>query len=120
MQAHDFRALMQTDPHFEDDTRSAAFWMTGSFNEGSSWIGRFTGESPWERHATSDEFIHVVEGTVRITLKTEDGEESCDVPAGSHATVPMNVWHRVASVDGEVVIFGVTPCPTDHSEGDPT
>jgi quercetin dioxygenase-like cupin family protein len=29
--------------------------------------------SPWERHPTSDELLHVLEGEVEIILMTDDG-----------------------------------------------
>jgi quercetin dioxygenase-like cupin family protein len=102
-----------------DGTRSGHFWEMHEFDGGSTWIGKWSGESPWERHASGDEFIHVLKGTVEIEIITEDGKESVVVPEGNIFVVPKNHWHKQIAC-GDVTVLGATPGVTDHSESEPT
>jgi mannose-6-phosphate isomerase-like protein (cupin superfamily) len=119
MQPHDIKTLMATEPHFtvEEDDGTARFWSPAAFNDGHTWVGSFTGASPWELHPDSDELVHVLEGESVITLLSADGPVETVVGAGSFVVVPKGVWHRQASAGG-VTMFGVTPGRTDHSEAD--
>lgn len=116
--AHDIRALLASAPDFTTDERDASFWMPQPFNEGGLWVGRFTGRSPWELHATTDELLHVLEGQLEVTILNEDGsQDEITVSAGSMCVVPRGHWHRVEARE-EVTSCGVTPGPTDHSEAE--
>jgi quercetin dioxygenase-like cupin family protein len=97
MKAHDVRAALaevtagrvQT---AEED--AAAFPRLASFNEGAVYVGRFSGETPWERHPGADEMLYVLEGRVEITLLAPAGEQRVAVAAGSVFVVPRGLWHR--------------------------
>lgn len=118
MEPHDLRALMETEPDFvTGDGREAAFWMPERFNDGSFWIGRYTGRSPWERHATTDELLHCLDGEVDVTVLTDDGPQTTTLRAGSVFIVPKGHWHRLYA-EHEVTQCGVTPGPTYHSTAD--
>ncbi len=73
MKAYDIRKTMTRPPQYEDAEGEASFWMMESFNEGMTWVGRFSGPSPWERHPDGDELLHVLEGEVEVTVLTEGG-----------------------------------------------
>ena len=96
---------------FERDFHT--IWSFG----GSSWIGKWIGESPWEKHAKGDEFIHVLKGTVEILMITSEGKKSVFVPEGNVFVVPMGHWHQQRA-QSEVVVLGATPGVTDHSEAE--
>jgi quercetin dioxygenase-like cupin family protein len=94
------------------DEDAAAFPRLASFNAGAIYVGRFTGQTPWERHPDVDELLHVLDGAVDITLLTPDGPAHVSVPAGSVFVVPRGLWHRQLARAG-VTLLAATP---DHSE----
>jgi mannose-6-phosphate isomerase-like protein (cupin superfamily) len=114
--AIDLREAMQGEPHWadEDDGGKAAFWMPARFGSGALWVGRWQGRSPWELHPDCDELLHVLEGEVEVTLLADAGPTREILRAGSVMVIPRGVWHR-QETRGEVVQYGVTPGPTDHS-----
>ena len=96
-----------------------AFWMLGEADSGALWIGRWTGASPWERHANGDELLHQLEGEVKITLLLDEGEKVVHLKAGEIFLVPKGAWHKQESVGEEKTVqWGKTPMPTDHSDAD--
>jgi len=117
MNVHDLKEVMAGAPEFTSDDREASFWMPERFNEGMVWVGRFTGQSPWERHPDSDELLSVRAGEMEVTILRDEGEETRVIPAGSFAVVPRGVWHRVRSRE-EVSTWGVTVGTTEHSEAE--
>jgi mannose-6-phosphate isomerase-like protein (cupin superfamily) len=114
MKGHDIRKAMTHPPQFEDPDGEASFWMMESFNEGMTWVGKFSGQSPWERHPDGDELLHVLEGKVEISVLTDGGAVQQPVSAGSIFVVPRGLWHRQFS-KGSVLQFGATPGRTEHS-----
>ena len=52
---------------------AAAFSKLAPYNGGGVFVGRFSGRSPWERHPTGDELLHVLEGEVEVTVLAESG-----------------------------------------------
>ena len=94
----------------EEDT--AAFPRLASFNAGAVYVGRFSGQTPWERHPDADELLHVLEGATDITLLTPDGATQVSVAAGSVFVVPRGLWHRQVARP-RVTLLAATP---DHSE----
>ena len=115
MKAYDIRSTMNGTPSWVSEGGEAAFWVPEPFNDGMLWMGRFTGQSPWERHPDGDEFIHVLEGEVEVTMLADDGPAQITVSAGSVFIVPRGLWHKqVASA--EVTQVGATPGRTEHSE----
>ena len=117
MKAYDLQATMKAPANWTSEDGEASFWMLDSFNKGSVWVGRYSGQSPWERHPDGDELLYVIEGEAAITLLTDDGPVETTLHAGSVFVVPQGLWHRVLA--REVVIqFGATPGRTDHSTDD--
>lgn len=114
MKAYDIRKTMTRPPQYEDAEGEASFWMMESFNEGMTWVGRFSGPSPWERHPDGDELLHVLEGEVEVTVLTEGGAVQRPVSTGSIFVVPRGLWHRQFA-QGSVLQFGATPGRTEHS-----
>ena len=43
------------------------------FRDGSIFAGRFSGETPWERHGKGDELVHVLDGAATRTIMTDEG-----------------------------------------------
>lgn len=120
MEVHDIRALMKHPPGWAAPDGSVAFWKGAPFNDGATWIGHFSGQSPWERHPDSDELLHVLEGEVEITVLTDREAVRRMIRAGSVFVVPRGLRHRQSARGGRVVEFGVTPGRTEYSGvGDP-
>jgi quercetin dioxygenase-like cupin family protein len=115
MKAHDLAAALAGVTTGEVSTAeqdAAAFPRLASFNDGAVYVGRFAGETPWERHPDADELLHVLEGAMEITLLTPDGETRSSVPAGCVFVVPRGLWHRQLARPS-VTLLAATP---DHSE----
>ena len=106
--------LLDTPPDWGSEADGAEFWNCSPFNQGHMWLGRFSGESPWELHVDTDELLHVLEGEVEVTILTAEGPVSEALPAGSVFVVPKGHWHRQKS-ERVVLQIGVTPGKTEHS-----
>jgi quercetin dioxygenase-like cupin family protein len=100
MTPHDIRAALARAPELKIGPNTtaaeaeAAFPMLARFEQGGIFAGRFSGQSPWERHATGDELLHVLEGEVDVTVLTADGAVTATVRAGQIFIVPRGLWHR--------------------------
>lgn len=120
MKAQDIQAALRGVPELrigETTTAAqadAAFPMLAAFNDGGVYAGRFSGLTPWERHTSSDELVHVLEGKVEITLLADAGPETVTVSAGSIFVVPRGLWHRQLPRPS-VLLLTVTPRPTEVS-----
>lgn len=110
--------MKSTPDHKVTEGRVGAFWDLAPFDGGSSWVGKWVGQSPWERHSKGDEFLHVLKGQVEVEVLLSSGKQSNLVSAGSIFVVPRNHWHRQIARQ-EVVVVGATPGITDHSESEP-
>ena len=120
MKSYDLDKVLQSRADHEvSGSRKGRFWDMEPFDGGSTWIGKWIGESPWEKHVKGDEFIHVLRGEVEIILITSDGKKSVFVSEGSIFVVPADHWHQQRA-RSEVIILGATPGVTDHSETDPS
>jgi quercetin dioxygenase-like cupin family protein len=95
----------------------AAFPQLGSLNQSGLYAGRFSGLSPWERHTSGDELLHVLEGEVEITTLTDAGPLRNTLRAGTVFVCPRGLWHRQYSATG-VLEFSATPQPTQVSFAD--
>jgi len=123
--ARDIRAALSGIPELAisanttGEEAGAAFPRLGSLNQTGLYAGRFSGLSPWERHTTADELLHVLEGEVEITTLTGDGPVRNTLRAGSVFVCPRGLWHQQYSAKG-VLEFSATPQPTEVSfAGDP-
>lgn len=63
------------------------------FNGCTVGVVRFSGETPWERHA-EDEFLHVLEGEVEVTILGDGVTVNGMARAGHVLVVPRGSWHR--------------------------
>jgi len=97
------------------------FKQLASFNKGAVGVFRTSaGASRWERHPDDDEFLHVLDGEVEITVITPEGWKTASVAAGAVFIVPRGLWHRHTIREHLVELF-VTPGETEHSTAiDPT
>jgi quercetin dioxygenase-like cupin family protein len=95
----------------------AAFGLLARLDRCDVHVGRFYGQSPWERHANGDELLHVLEGEVDLTVLTDTGPVHRTLRAGSIFVCPRGLWHRQLARDGVTGIFA-TPKPTDVSFAD--
>jgi quercetin dioxygenase-like cupin family protein len=114
MAARDVRAAVGESPVWTAEDGTASFWWLASFNDGMVWVGRYTGESPWERHSDADELIHVLEGEVEVVVVTDGRCIETVVPAGSVFVVPRGQWHKQRARAGTLQL-GVTTGPVEHS-----
>jgi quercetin dioxygenase-like cupin family protein len=101
-------------PQTPEAEARAAFVVLAPFRDGSIFAGSFTGETPWERHRTGDELVHVLDGAATLTIITADGPQSFPLMAGMVIVVPLGHWHRFHAPDG-IMVLSATPQPTDHS-----
>ena len=120
MEAHDIRAALSKAPELTIGTGTtaaeadAAFPKLAPFNKGGIFVGRFSGQSPWERHPESDELLHVLDGEVEVTVLCDTGPAEVTVPAGSIFVVPRGLWHRQLPKP-VVTLLSATPKPTQVS-----
>jgi mannose-6-phosphate isomerase-like protein (cupin superfamily) len=63
------------------------------FNGCTIGVVRFSGETPWERHA-EDEFLHVLEDEIEVTIVAEGVTVSGIARARDVLVVPRARWHR--------------------------
>ena len=96
------------------DEVQAAFTVLAPFRDGSVFAGRFSGETPWERHRKGDELVQILDGAATLTIMTEEGPRSFELHAGMLIVVPQGHWHRFEAPDG-VTVLSATPQPTDHT-----
>jgi mannose-6-phosphate isomerase-like protein (cupin superfamily) len=120
MKAHDLRQALAgvasgTVTTAEED--AAAFPRLASFNDGAIYVGRFSGQTPWERHPDADELLYVLDGAVDITLLAADGAAQVSVAAGSAFVVPRGLWHRQLARQG-VTLLAAVPDNSEISEAD--
>ncbi len=96
-----------------DEVR-AAFATLAPFRDGGIFAGRFSGDTPWERHQKGDELVQILDGAATLTIMTDDGPRAFELSAGMLIVVPQGHWHRFAAPGG-VTVLSATPQPTDHT-----
>jgi quercetin dioxygenase-like cupin family protein len=101
-----------------DGNRQGSFWEMLPFEGGSAWVGKWQGESPWEKHSKGDEFLHVIKGQVEVVVITSSGKISSIVSEGSVFVVPKNHWHKQIA-KSECIVLGATPGITDSVDLEP-
>lgn len=104
-------------PETPEDEAGEAFATLAAFRDGGIFAGRFSGQSPWERHGKGDELVHILAGETTLTILTQEGPRELALKAGMLAVVPQGHWHRFHA-PGEVTVLTATPQPTDHSRAD--
>lgn len=103
------RTMQTTDAEEED-----VFAELAEFNNGSVFVGSFSGESAWERHPNGDELVHVLKGQATIVILSDDGDQEIELSEGMVVVVPQGLWHRFL-VPELVTLFTATPLPTETS-----
>ena len=101
-------------PDTPAEEAAEAFATLAAFRDGAVFAGRFAGESPWERHRNGDELVHILSGSTKLTILTEEGPQILELTAGMLAVVPQGCWHRFQARE-TVTVLTATPQPTDHS-----
>lgn len=120
MKAHDLRAALAGTKlgrvtTAEED--AAAFHRLEGFDDGAVYVGRFSGETPWERHPGADELLYVLDGETELTLLADEGPVRVHVRAGSAFVVPRGLWHRQLAPGG-VTLLAATPDDSEVSAAD--
>lgn len=93
---------------------NAAVREIGRLEDRLLGVMRFSGTTPWERHPDGDEFLHVLDGEVAVTVLTDDGPVDVAVPAGSVFVCPRGLWHRQTPKVAATVFFA-TPTATSEA-----
>jgi mannose-6-phosphate isomerase-like protein (cupin superfamily) len=83
---------------------SLAMTMLGNFNQCMMGLVCFSGLTPWERHP-DDEFLHILEGEVAVTILGNDKVNEVTLHAGSIFIVPGGLWHNQNSPKGVKLLF---------------
>jgi mannose-6-phosphate isomerase-like protein (cupin superfamily) len=86
---------LDANPSLEDIR--AAFPKLASFDAGDITIGRWSGQSPWERHVEGDELFLVLDGEIEFTLLSDHDSTKVRVPKGSIFVIPRAAWHRAVA-----------------------
>src|SRR6185295_11820556 len=77
----------------------------GHHNDNSVGLGRYSGQSPWERHTNGDELLYVVEGEVDVEALTDAEPFRGTLRAGSLFLVPKGVWHQLTARPSATIFF---------------
>jgi quercetin dioxygenase-like cupin family protein len=120
MKAHDLRAALAETKLGRVTTAAedaAAFPRLDAFNDGAVYVGRFSGQTPWERHPGADELLYVLDGETELMLLAADGPVRLVVRAGSAFVVPRGLWHR-QNAPGGVTLLAATPDDSEVSDAD--
>ena len=107
-------ARTATSPEIE---RKKGIARLAPYRDGAIFASKFSGTGGWEQHPNGDELLHIVAGTTRLYLLTDDGLQSQVLQAGTVVIIPQGLWHRFESSCG-VTLMAATPQPTDHPEVD--
>jgi mannose-6-phosphate isomerase-like protein (cupin superfamily) len=120
MEQQDVRAVLAAAPELvitDETTRdevSATARYFGTLDDHRLSGRRWQGVSPWERHPDGDELLIPLDGTVEVTVLTEDGgQQQFHLTAGSIVVVPRGLWHR-QSARRTVTSFGVNSVGEDE------
>ncbi len=92
----------------------------GLLNDYSVGLGRYAGQSPWERHRNGDELLYVLDGEVTITVLSDGEEEHETLRSGCLFVVPKDRWHQLDTSEGVSVFFASPPDEgAERSRDDP-
>jgi hypothetical protein len=118
VKAHDLRQALGgvatgTVTTAEED--AAAFPRLASFNAGAVYVGRFSGQTPWERLGRRRAALR----PRRARWNHPAGREGrrVSVAAGSAFVVPRGLWHR-QHARPSVTLLAAVPDDSEISEAD--
>jgi quercetin dioxygenase-like cupin family protein len=119
---HDIQAVLKKlSPAGEVKTAAedaAAFPQLATYDGGGVYVGCFAGGGgPWELHPDADELLHVLEGTLDVTVLSGESADMVTVTAGCFVVVPRGHWHHV-SARPTATLLAVSP-RTEVSFKDP-
>lgn len=80
-------------------------------------VARVVGEHVWHAHDHTDEFFLVLDGTLKIELRSPEGRKTeVLLQAGDTFVVPRGVEHKPSSPGGSILMFEPTGTLTtgDH------
>ncbi len=111
MKIHDVQAaLNEIRQRASANPRGRANTDFGLLNDYSLGLGRYSGQSPWERHLNGDELLYVVDGELQITLLSDTRQEEREtLRTGSLFVVPKGKWHQLDAPNGVSVFFASPP-----------
>jgi mannose-6-phosphate isomerase-like protein (cupin superfamily) len=101
-------------PFSSDDDLARAFTTLAPFDNGGIFTGTYSGDTSWERHTAGDELVHILKGSTKLTILTDDDTQTFNLTAGMLIAVPKGLWHRFSSKE-LVTVLAATPQPTEHS-----
>ncbi|MGC4410164.1 cupin domain-containing protein (plasmid) [Rhizobium rosettiformans] len=79
--------------------------VIADYNENDVMVVRFSGEYPFHKHDTTDDFFYVLEGEMEMDI---EGEPPHTVKAGELFVVPKGVVHRPRAKN-EVKVLLIEP-----------
>jgi mannose-6-phosphate isomerase-like protein (cupin superfamily) len=92
--------------------------IVATFNGHDVMVVKVKGEFIWHSHPETDDFFHVLKGTLRIELRDAAGNLShVNLNPGELYVVPRGVEHRPIAID-EVHLLLIEPTGTPNT-GDP-
>jgi mannose-6-phosphate isomerase-like protein (cupin superfamily) len=92
--------------------------IVATFNGHDVMVVKVKGEFIWHSHPETDDFFHVLKGTLRIELRDDAGNLShVNLNPGELYVVPRGVEHRPVAID-EVHLLLIEPTGTPNT-GDP-
>jgi mannose-6-phosphate isomerase-like protein (cupin superfamily) len=86
--------------------------VVGQVNDYDVCIAKVDGEFVWHTHENTDEFVLVLDGELRLTLRDGNGERELILSKGSGFVVPRGVEHRPAATGASILVFEPTGTPT--------
>src|SRR5262245_44842511 len=96
--------------------RKGSATRLASYRDGALTTTKFAGKGHWESHS-SDELIHILDGSATLDIVCDDGPQSFPLRAGMLAVIPQGAWHRFHSTEG-VTLMTATPFPSEVIEFD--
>ena len=110
LETHDLGAAraglseLRIGPETREEDANDAIRALAVFNGCTVGVVRFSGETPWERHA-EDELLHVLEGEVEVTILRVGMTVNGMARAGQVVVVPRGCWHRQKALATTTLLF---------------
>jgi len=110
LETHDLRALcaglteLRVGPDTREEDANDSIRALAEWNGCTVGVVRFSGETPWERHA-EDELLHVLEGEVEVTILRDGVRVNGAARAGQLVVVPRGCWHRQTARATTTLLF---------------
>jgi mannose-6-phosphate isomerase-like protein (cupin superfamily) len=92
---------------------AAAIAEVSAYRDGAIYVGHYSGNSEWERHAAGDEIVIALEGKTTVVVLHSGAEQRVSLAASDLLVVPKGFWHRFENSE-RLKVLTVTPQPTEH------